>query len=82
MGDRRRNKLAKKRINLTWSDDNQVVVHEGLNTNDLLCITQVPYAIEGTIVQPRIEGVDNPEISAKNQVGEKRDKHQYLGDKQ
>lgn len=41
------NYLARKSVQLAWETDEVIVVESGLDPGDKLCLTEVPYALEG-----------------------------------
>ena len=43
-------KLRLRPVEILWSDTKNIVVREGLSTGELLCLTQVPFAIDGMAV--------------------------------
>ncbi len=43
-------KLRRRPVEVLWSDTKNIVVRDGLNSGELLCMTQVPFAIEGMAV--------------------------------
>ena len=50
------NQLYRKKVEPIWSDAGNVVIRDGLTSGELLCVTTVPYAIDGATVRPRIDG--------------------------
>ena len=40
-------------MGLAWETDDVIVVNKGLDVGDRLCLTEVPYALEGWPVKPR-----------------------------
>jgi hypothetical protein len=50
------NKLFRRSIDILWSDENYVVTRDGLKAGELLCLTQVPFAVDGALCIPDIEG--------------------------
>jgi len=51
-----KNKLRRKPLRIAWRDEVNVVVEEGLKAGALLCLTQLPFAADGALVVPDIEG--------------------------
>ncbi len=43
-------KLRRRTVEVLWSDTKNIIVREGLNSGELLCTTQVPFAIDGMTV--------------------------------
>ena len=43
-------KLRRRPVDVLWRDTKNIVVREGLSSGELLCMTQVPYAIDGMAV--------------------------------
>ncbi len=41
------NYLSRRSVELAWETDEVIVVQSGLNAGDKLCLTEVPYALEG-----------------------------------
>jgi multidrug efflux system membrane fusion protein len=50
------NRLRRRRLEIGWRDELNVVVSGGLEAGALLCFTQLPFAAEGAMVVPDIEG--------------------------
>lgn len=50
------NKLFRRSLDILWSDENNVVTRGGLKEGELLCLTQVPFAVDGALCIPDIEG--------------------------
>ncbi len=48
--------LERRKVGLIWENDESIIVDTGLNDGDLLCLTDVPYALEGWQVASRLEG--------------------------
>jgi multidrug efflux pump subunit AcrA (membrane-fusion protein) len=57
------NRLERRRVDVIWSDNENVVVRESLEEGDLLCLTPMTFAAQGAKVQPSVEnekaGVDD-----------------------
>ena len=72
------NQLFRRSIDITWSDTESVIVKDNLDNGDLLCLTPLPFAVEGTMVRPKIED-KNPlkdiriDLTDQNPVGSKKD---------
>ncbi|MBD5780012.1 efflux RND transporter periplasmic adaptor subunit [Pelagicoccus sp. NFK12] len=41
------NNLERRKVTTVWENDRNIVVRNGLSDGDLLCLTDVPYALEG-----------------------------------
>lgn len=41
------NYLTRREVGIAWETDDVIVVNKGLETGDRLCLTEVPYALEG-----------------------------------
>ena len=41
------NHLKRTKVNVAWEDDEVIVVDQGLRAGEMLCLTDVPYALEG-----------------------------------
>lgn len=50
------NKLYRRSLDILWSDENNIVTRGGLKEGELLCLTQVPFAVDGALCIPDIEG--------------------------
>jgi len=50
------NKLFRRTIDVLWSDSDNVVTRDNLKEGELLCLTQVPFAVDGALCIPDIEG--------------------------
>lgn len=50
------NKFHRNQLDIVWSDEHNAVAREGLRERDLLCLTQVPFAADGALCIPDIEG--------------------------
>ncbi len=49
------NYLARKSVQLAWETDDVIVVEDGLDIGDKLCLTEVPFALEGWPVNVKDE---------------------------
>jgi len=47
--------LERRKVDVIWQNDENIVVNGGLSEGDLLCLTDVPYALEGWQVAQRAE---------------------------
>ncbi|MEM9157825.1 MAG: efflux RND transporter periplasmic adaptor subunit [Verrucomicrobiota bacterium] len=52
------NYLARRRVSIAWQTDDVIVVDKGLAPGDRLCLTEVPYALEGWPVNAKDETGD------------------------
>ena len=50
------NKLFRRSIEVLWSDEENVIARDNLKEGELLCLTQVPFAVDGGLCVPDIEG--------------------------
>jgi hypothetical protein len=48
-------KLRSRKVSIAWGERDHVVVSSGLNPGDLICTVSLHFAVEGTLVKPRIE---------------------------
>jgi hypothetical protein len=48
--------LQRKTVKVAWSDDERVVVSEGLDTGDVVTLTSLSIAASGTLVRATIDG--------------------------
>lgn len=55
------NKLIRREVEIVWSDSENVVVRKQLAAGEVLCMTPLPYAAEGTLVVPHyvVESIPN-----------------------
>ncbi len=56
------NKLIRREVEIVWSDSENVVVRKQLAPGDVLCLTPLPYAAEGTPVVPNYVGESTPKL--------------------
>ena len=49
------NYLTRREVGLAWETDDVIVVNKGLDVGDRLCLTEVPYALEGWPVSAKDE---------------------------
>ncbi|MBK1878101.1 efflux RND transporter periplasmic adaptor subunit [Pelagicoccus mobilis] len=49
--------LERKKVDVVWENDKSIIVNGGLSAGDLLCMTDVPYALEGWQVAQKMEEV-------------------------
>lgn len=47
--------LERRQLDVVWENDQEIVVADGLSEGDLLCLTNVPYALEGYPVVAKLE---------------------------
>ena len=45
------NKVERKQVDVVWSDNNEIIVSQGLDDGDRVSLTPLPFAISGTRVQ-------------------------------
>ncbi len=57
-------KLERRKVELVWENDESIIVDNGLNDGDLLCLTDVPYALEGWQVASSLEGAKKDGVVA------------------
>lgn len=50
------NKLAKRSVEILWSDQENIVVGDSLKAGEVLCLTPLSFAAEGAPVDPQIQG--------------------------
>lgn len=48
-------KLRSRKVSIAWGERDHVVVSSGLNPGDLICTVSLHFAVEGTLVKPRVE---------------------------
>ena len=58
------NYLERKSVQLAWQTDDVIVVNGGVAAGDLLCLTEVPFALEGWPVNPSAEALMVAETDA------------------
>ena len=63
------NKLFRRSVNVIWSDEQNVVTDDNLKEGELLCLTQVPFAVDGATCIPDIEGQGKRLTEAQKQEG-------------
>ncbi len=56
------NKLIRREVEIVWSDSENVVVRKQLAPGDVLCLTPLPYAAEGTPVVPNYVSESTPKM--------------------
>ena len=56
------NKLNRREVEIVWSDSENVVVRKQLAPGEVLCLTPLPYAAEGTPVVPNYVGESTPKL--------------------
>ncbi len=49
----RENRLRRKTVNIVWQNDESIIVDEGLKKGERICLTDVPFAVEGLPVAIR-----------------------------
>lgn len=47
--------LQRRAVDVIWENDESIIVNGGLSSGELLCLTNVPYALEGWQVAKRME---------------------------
>ena len=50
-------RLQRRRVTVAWNDETRVVVTEGLHEGDVVTLTSLSIAADGTPVQATIDGV-------------------------
>ncbi len=50
------NRLSRRPVEVIWETDKEIVVSSGVQAGDLICLTNVPYAVEGGTVVANVEG--------------------------
>ena len=63
------NKLFRRSVEVVWGDEQNVVADGKLKEGELLCLTQVPFAVDGAICVPDIEGEGKRLTEAQKQAG-------------
>lgn len=53
-------KLTRRSVDVVWETDKEIVASSGLSSGDMLCLTNVPYAVEGGTVVATLEGQAAP----------------------
>ena len=48
-------KLRSRQVEIAWGERDHVIVRSGLEPGELLCTVSLQFAVEGTLVKPRIE---------------------------
>lgn len=61
--------LRRREINLIWAGKDRVIVREGLEPGELLCVTPLAYAADGAAVDPKIEGEPNRAPDRQSDIG-------------
>ncbi len=54
------NKLRRRTLSILWSDRDNVIIRDGLEEGEVLCLTPVAFATDGAPVMPRILGEAHP----------------------
>lgn len=52
--------LERRAVGVVWENDESIIVNSGLSEGDLLCLTDVPYALEGWQVAQKAEELNTP----------------------
>ncbi len=55
------NKLRRRQVNVVWTTRDHVVATDGLGAGDVVCLTNLPFAVDGTAVKPT--AVDLPPVT-------------------
>jgi multidrug efflux system membrane fusion protein len=63
------NKLRRRRLKVAWRDEMNVIVTEGIAAGELVCLTQLPFAADGAMVVPDIEGQGPRYVEGQNPPG-------------
>ncbi len=50
------NRLSRRPVKILWSDRQNIIVGDSLKNGELLCLTPLPFAADGAVVQPHIQG--------------------------
>jgi len=53
--DKTKKTLHRKKVDLLWSDSEELVIKSGLHAGDLLCLTPLAYAVEGIPVTTQLD---------------------------
>ncbi len=64
--------LLRKKVHIVWENDEVIVVDSGLDEGDRLCLTYVPFALEGWQVKVMSEDADTNQIVAEEVVSKRR----------
>ena len=48
-------KLRNRRVSIAWGERDHVVVDDGLKPGDVVCTVSMSFAVEGTLVKPRLQ---------------------------
>ena len=74
------NQVHRRLIDIIWSNVEIMVVKESLEIGELLCITPIPFAVDGTVVQSRIgEILAYPETNEDEPLGHRKNREQRAG---
>jgi membrane fusion protein, multidrug efflux system len=46
------NKLKRRPLEVVWGTEDQIIATNGLKAGDVICVTQPPLAVDGTLVKP------------------------------
>ena len=61
--------LRRREIDLVWADKDRVIVRQGLEPGELLCVTPLAYAADGAAVDPKIEGEPDRGAGRQSEIG-------------
>ncbi len=67
------NELRRRTVEPIWSSGPQIVLREGLQAGEVVCLTRVAYAIDGLGVLPTIDGLPPPPTPKAHTVAQKGD---------
>lgn len=56
--------LERRAVGVVWENDENIIVGSGLRAGDLLCLTDVPYALEGLQVAKTLESAEGLSVAA------------------
>lgn len=63
------NKLYRRTIEAIWGTESEVIARSGVSAGDLLCLTALPFAVDGTEATPNIEGRGARQLSPESGAG-------------
>jgi RND family efflux transporter MFP subunit len=52
----KQNKIQTRRVKAIWEDDQTMVISEGIEQGELLCLTPITFAAQGLTVKPMLDG--------------------------